>query len=138
MKELFLCFVLLTISNFTYAQGASTLDSKQKLVVVIGEEFIARHEETLILNLKKGNTVEVKKLMVTLESTLDDVDCFNVSDFFCNQENNYPPYRDFNMTDWAQLMLDCPEIMNSVDKPDGLKNLVLFYVMKDIIYKDVI
>jgi hypothetical protein len=136
VKRILLLVILFVSSSLIHAEENSSLDSKQKLVLIIGEELLARYKDSLIQNFRNGKIVEIKKTMLQIGLEVDQLDCFNVSDFFGNAENKYKPNRDFNLAEWEHIMLDCPKIFGPVDKSDELKNLIVFYIVKNVIYRE--
>lgn len=108
-------------------------DIKEKsstLVSVVGEELIARYGETLVCYLDDNNTEAVKSLVNEIkENELKDFGCFEITDYFGNNDNKYKPNVEYNASLMAELLLNCNEIMIFLEPFGGIKDESIKYFL---------
>jgi len=127
-----LIVLLLSFTSFCYSLGAteplSTEKSKQVLIKILGDEFIAR------CGLDYLNTVDTNSKQQILDNISKEVlamDCFEISDFFGNPNNKDSNNREFDITLWQQITTSCPDIMKDPGSA-GLATQVVSYFIDNI------
>ena len=103
-------------------------DTKEKLVEMLGNEFIARSGAEYS---QETNVNTKKQLLDNIRNEIRIMDCFEISDFFGNPNNKDANNRELDMTLWQQITINCSNIMQDPG-PVILAEQVVFYFINNL------